>query len=93
MVPVSLDVELVDLIDPAPSARIVTVSSNEPVDGSDDGNTSPDWEITGPLTVALRAERSGEGTGRIYTITVEATDAAGNVTMRTVSVSVPLRRP
>lgn len=93
MVPVSLGVDLVDLIDPAPSARIVTVSSNEPVDGSDDGNTSPDWEITGPLTVALRAERSGEGTGRIYTITVEATDAAGNVTMRTVSVGVPLRRP
>ena len=41
---------LVDLLDPAPTARIVGVSSNEPVDGADDGNTAPDWEITGPLT-------------------------------------------
>jgi len=93
MVPVSLNVDLVDLIDPAPSARIVGVSSNEPVDGSDDGQTSPDWEITGPLTVALRAERSGTGTGRIYTVAVEGTDAAGNVTLQTVSVTVPVRRP
>jgi hypothetical protein len=90
MVPVSLNVELVDLINPAPTARIVGVSSNEPVDGDDDGNTSPDWEITGPLTVALRAERSGTGTGRVYTIEVEATDAAGNTTRQTVTVNVPL---
>ena len=59
MVPVSLDAALVDLLDPAPTARIVGVSSNEPIDGDDDGNTSPDWEITGPLSVNLRAERSG----------------------------------
>ena len=63
--------------DPAPTARIVGVSSNEPVDGADDGNASPDWEITGPLTVNLRAERSGVGTGRVYTIQVEGSDAAG----------------
>jgi rhamnogalacturonan endolyase len=92
MVTVSLSVDLVDLIDPAPTARIVGVTSNEPVDGSDDGHTAPDWEITGPLTLNLRAERSGTGTGRIYTIEVEATDAAGNATRQTVSVHVPLSR-
>ena len=92
MVPVSLDVALVDLLDPAPTARIVGVSSNEPVDGVDDGNTSPDWEITGLLSVNLRADRSGAGTGRIYTIQVEARDAAGNTTLQTVTVSVPLER-
>ena len=92
MVPVSLDAALVDLLDPAPTARIVGVSSNEPVDGADDGNTSPDWEITGPLSVNLRAERSGTGTGRIYTIQVEGRDAAGNTTLQTVSVSVPVER-
>src|SRR5262245_11499361 len=54
MVPVSVQAEIVDLIDAAPSARIVSVSSNEPIDGVDDGNTSPDWEITGPLSVNLR---------------------------------------
>ena len=86
----SLDAVLVDLIDPAPTARIVGVSSNEPVDGADDGDTSPDWEITGPLSVNLRAERSGTGTGRIYTIQVEGRDAAGNTTQQTVSVRVPV---
>ena len=90
MVTVTLDVELVDLIDPAPSARIIGVSSNEPVDGADDGNTSPDWEVTGPLTVDLRAERSGLGTGRIYTIAVEARDAAGNLNVQKVTVVVAL---
>ena len=92
MVAVSLDAALVDLLDPSPTARIVGVSSNEPVDGADDGNTTPDWEITGPLTVNLRAERSGTGTGRIYTIRVEGRDAAGNTTVQTVSVSVPVNR-
>jgi rhamnogalacturonan endolyase len=92
MVPVTVSAELVDLLDSAPTARIVSVSSNEPIDGADDGDTSPDWEITGPLSVNLRAERSGTGNGRVYTIQVEAKDAAGNATLQTVSVSVPVAR-
>jgi rhamnogalacturonan endolyase len=92
MVAVSLTATLVDLLDAAPAARIVGVSSNEPIDGEDDGNTSPDWEITGPLTVDLRAERSGLGTGRVYTIDVEGKDAAGNTTRQSVTVRVPLNR-
>jgi hypothetical protein len=56
-----------------------------------DGNTSPDWEITGDHTVNLRAERSGANkAGRIYTITVQATDAAGNRSdSKTAKVTVP----
>ena len=92
MVPVSVNADLVDLIDASPAARIVGVTSNEPVDGVDDGTTSPDWEITGPLSVNLRAERSGIGTGRIYTVAVEGTDASGNLIRQTVSVRVPIRR-
>jgi rhamnogalacturonan endolyase len=92
-VPVSLQARLVDLLDHSPEARIVSVSSNEPVDGDDDGHTAPDWKITGPLSVALRAERSESGTGRIYTIQVDGTDDAGNVASRTVTVAVPLERP
>ncbi|MDQ3623880.1 MAG: hypothetical protein M3463_15555 [Verrucomicrobiota bacterium] len=53
------------------------------------GDTAPDWEITGPLTVDLRAERSGGGRGRIYTITVECQDEAGNAATSTVDVTVP----
>jgi hypothetical protein len=52
----------------------------------------PDWEITGALTVNLRAERSGSGSGRVYTILVEAQDASGNTTRERVTVSVPLSR-
>lgn len=37
----------------------------------------------------LRSERSGEGTGRVYTITYTATDIAGNKTTITVVVEVP----
>ncbi|HET9433357.1 MAG TPA: T9SS type A sorting domain-containing protein, partial [Chitinophagaceae bacterium] len=49
---------------------------------------APDWEITGHNTVNLRAERSGKGSGRIYTITVECADGSGNKTTSTTEVSV-----
>jgi hypothetical protein len=70
--------------------KIISVTSNEAVKGRGDGHTSPDWVITGDHTVKLRAERSGKGNGRNYTITVQATDDSGNVsTPESVTVSVP----
>ena len=92
MVDVTVSAEVVDLIDGAPTARIVSVSSDEPVDGTGDGDTSPDWEITGDLTLRLRAERAGTGSGRVYTITVEARDYSGNTTLETIRVTVPKNR-
>ncbi|HWS88315.1 MAG TPA: HYR domain-containing protein [Pyrinomonadaceae bacterium] len=89
MVPVTLAAILTDAVDAAPDTRIVSVASSEPVEGAGDGNTSPDWEVTGALTLNLRAERSGDGTGRVYTITVESRDDAGNVGLKTVTVVVP----
>ena len=71
------------------TSRIISVSSNEPIDGLGDGDMSPDWLITGRLTLKLRKERSGTGTGRIYTIVVESTDISGNVTLSTTTVTVP----
>ena len=50
---------------------------------------TPDYEITGALTLNLRAERLGDSTDRIYTITVKCTDNSGNAATRTVSVIVP----
>lgn len=73
----------------APVCSISSVSSNEPVNGLGDGDTSPDWIITSGSTLLLRAERSGLGTGRVYTITVSCRDAAGNVSSQVVTVSVP----
>ncbi len=88
MVAVTLTVVAVDAVDPSPVSQIVSVSSNQPIDGTGDGDVAPDWEITGPFTVNLRAERSGSRT-RVYTITVESTDSNGNTTTATVEVTVP----
>ena len=67
---------------------VLSVTSNEPVDGTGDGDTSPDWEIVDNHHVRLRAERAGTGSGRIYTITVTCTDAAGNTTTKSTTVVV-----
>ena len=88
LVPVTIAVTTIDN-DPAPVSRIYDVTANEPVVGPGSGNTSFDWQITGALTVDLRAERSGSGDGRIYTIHIECIDAAGNRSTGTVTVLVP----
>lgn len=72
----------------SPSCSL-SVASSEPVNGPGDGNTSIDWAVVDGHHVRLRAERSGRGNGRTYTITVRCQDAAGNVTVRTVTVHVP----
>ncbi|MEO7263590.1 MAG: CHRD domain-containing protein [Ferruginibacter sp.] len=69
---------------------IVTVSSNEPVNGLGDGDMAPDWLITDNHHIKLRAERSGNGTGRIYTITTTCTDLVGNSSSSSTTVTVPL---
>ena len=71
------------------SLKITRVTSSEPDNGLGDGDTANDISLTGPLTVALRAERSGKGNGRTYTITVEAKDAAGNASTKNTTVFVP----
>jgi hypothetical protein len=89
MEPVTVTVDATDLCDPNFSCEIISVTSDEPINGVGDGNTSPDWIITGPLTVDIRAERAGPGDGRVYTITVECTDESGNSSTATVDVTVP----
>ena len=88
MVPVSLAVSVADACDSSASCHIKSVTANEPVNGIGDGNTSPDWILTGPLSLELRAERAGNGNGRIYTITVECTDGSGNSSTKAVEVVV-----
>jgi len=90
MVTVRVDAKVTDNCS-ATTWRIISVTSNQAVDAKGSGNTSPDWRITDNHTVLLRAERSGKGkAGRTYTITVQATDKAGNKSASsTVTVTVP----
>ena len=78
---------------PPVTAKIQSVTSSEPANGTGDGNTPVDWIIpnpqTTPLALKLRAERSGNELGRTYTITIECTDAGGNSALGQVTVSVP----
>ena len=69
--------------------KITSVTSNEDENGQGDGNTSDDWRITGDHTLQLRAERSGRGSGRVYTITIVATDRSGNTAEKVLTVTVP----
>lgn len=91
MVPISVTVVAIDAVDLDPTTVITSVSSNQPVNGTGDGDTAPDWEITGPLTLDLRAERAGTQ-DRIYTITVETTDASGNTSTAATTVRVTQSR-
>jgi hypothetical protein len=91
MVPVSISVLVDTGCDTPVRSEIVRVVSNEPVTGKGD-NTSPDWEITGPLTVNLRAEQSPLGDGRTYTIVVQSTDQLGNITIDQAQVLVPKKQ-
>jgi len=67
----------------------ISVKSNEPDNGTGDGNTTNDWKIIDEHHVQLRSERSGNGNGRIYTITVTCTDQYGNSSTSTTTVTVP----
>ncbi|MDZ7593119.1 MAG: ExeM/NucH family extracellular endonuclease [Thiobacillus sp.] len=78
-----------DNLDPAPAIRLVSVTSNEADNGLGDGDTAGDIEIVDDFTLRLRAERAGKGAGRIYTLTYEARDFAGNASQSTIEVSVP----
>jgi predicted outer membrane repeat protein len=81
MVAVTVTAAVTDICDSSPTSRIVSVSSNESGPGQ--------FQITGDMTVDLLSERKGTGSGRVYTMTVQATDASGNSSTGTVTVSVP----
>jgi probable HAF family extracellular repeat protein len=70
----------------------VSVTSSEMRNGLGDGNTDEDWQIVqandGSYEVYIRAERSGKGSGRTYTVTMKAEDASGNVAEEIVDVQV-----
>src|SRR5262249_35846403 len=74
--------------------RLTSVESSESDDapGEGDGHTAGDIQDAGigsaDFSLQLRAERDGDGPGRIYRISYTATDLGGNNTTATTLVSV-----
>ncbi len=87
MVNILINAVVFDAVTTNPVTQILSVSSDQPINGTGDGDMAPDWAITGPLTLQLRSERS-QGIDRTYTITVQSVDEAGNVAQKTVTVKV-----
>jgi uncharacterized repeat protein (TIGR01451 family) len=89
MVNVTVSYDVTDNCPLPPGSCTLSVTSDEPVNGKGDGNTSPDWIVLDDHHVLLRAEREGNGDGRIYTITITCTDSGGNSSSEDVIVTVP----
>ena len=88
-VKVEVTVTAYDVCDASPNITFVSISSNEADNSIGDGNTADDIVIINDFTFNLRAERSGTGSGRIYAITYQITDASGNFAIASVTVEVP----
>jgi hypothetical protein len=77
---------------PALSAAVV---SNEPENGLGDGDIDDDWtepiidQINGTISLQLRSERSGSGNGRVYTVSITATDSSNNSSIAIIDIIVP----
>lgn len=67
------------------------VMQGEPVNGLEDGDTSPDAVIQGN-NVLLQAKRAGNGNGRVYQVSFTANDGFGRSCTGAVTVCVPRDR-
>jgi hypothetical protein len=85
LVNVTVSVIAFDFADSSPNSKITSVTFNQPA------GTQPDYVITGPLTVQLRATRTG-GRDRTYSLNLECTDNAGNKSIARVTVRVGAAR-
>jgi hypothetical protein len=92
MVPITARVTAVDRCDPTLTIQLVSITSNQPSPGPGVPH-SPDIQGaafgTDDRSFALRAERTGSGKDRIYTVVYRATDRAGNSSTASAQVVVP----
>jgi hypothetical protein len=91
-VDVEVTLSVSDAVDPNPTVVFISVFSDEPDNGPGDGNTINDIVVVDETHFRLRAERAAGGDGRTYTITYLATDASGNTTLASATVTVPMSR-
>ena len=81
MVPIVVSYTITPACGGTPTVGLV-VASNE--------GDSSDWTIKDPHHLDLRSERLGtQKEGRVYTITVTATDPTGTISHQDVTVTVP----
>ncbi|KQX63004.1 exo-alpha-sialidase [Paenibacillus sp. Root444D2] len=92
LVPIKVDIQAVDNTSRIANIKLVSITSNE-TDGKK-GKVDQEADIQGAeygtddRTFLLRAERNGDGSGRIYTIGYTVTDLAGHVMSKIAAVSV-----
>lgn len=86
---VAIDEACDDTLDVNAQGSIVSIYSDEPENTTGDGNHAPDMVLVGPSTWQVRAERRGNGNGRVYGVTFTVTDASGNATTATCQIGVP----
>jgi hypothetical protein len=99
LVPLAVTVSATDNADPDPvvALKSITMNEGEKTNTFDpnydatvgEGNTTGDIQVDAGGNIYLRAERSGTGSGRVYTITYTATDASGNTASTSATVTVP----
>lgn len=76
-----------DVCDLAPTVRIVNVTSNQPDNSPGDGNTVNDTSFSSNA-FCIRRERTLPLGERIYSVTIEARDASGNLTTTVLPIRV-----
>jgi hypothetical protein len=93
LVTVSVSMSTADSGSGVAGFTLVSVTSNEPDNGLGDSVKPNDIQGFVPGTAdmkgMLRAERAGAGSGRVYTLTYQVIDVAGNTALCATTVVVP----
>jgi hypothetical protein len=93
LVPILASVNVDGGVSGASRFSLVSATSNEPDNGLGDGDTANDIQGfavgTADTSGQLRAERSGRGNGRLYTLAYQGFDLAGNAASCTTQIAVP----
>jgi predicted extracellular nuclease len=88
-----VDISVLGVTDPDGDPFTITITAimqDEAVNAPNSGNTAPDGMGVGTSTAQVRAERVGDGNGRVYHIFFTATDVHGNSCQGVVQVGVPV---